>query len=144
MLVMNLDQIKKFLLLYFSKQFIYFLIAGGLSAFLNFSIRLILRPYFDIIVSATFSYVVALICAFFLYRKFVFPFSLTPMHIQGRRFLIIQISCMPIVIFIFSFLASFFTSIGVGIYSEPIAHAISIGTPALITFLLYKLFVFMS
>ena len=34
--MINLDQIKRFLLLYFSKQFIYFLIAGGLSALLNF------------------------------------------------------------------------------------------------------------
>tara|TARA_A100001015_G_C14468735_1_gene510836 strand:+ start:120 stop:548 length:429 start_codon:yes stop_codon:yes gene_type:complete len=142
--MINLDNIKKFLLLYFSKQFIYFLIAGGLSAFLNFSIRLILRPYFDIIISATFSYMTALVCAFFLYRKFVFPFSSSPIYTQGKRFLLIQIACMPIVILIFSLLAGFFISIGMGIYSEPIAHAISIGTPALITFLLYKLFVFMN
>ena len=140
----NLNQIKSFLLLYFSKQFIYFLIAGGLSALLNFSTRLILRPYFDIILSATFSYVVALIFAFFLYRKFVFPFSTVPIYLQGKKFLLIQVACMPIVILIFSLLSSFFISIGLGIYSEPVAHAISIGMPALITFLLYKLFVFIN
>ena len=142
--MINLDQIKSFLLLYFSKQFIYFLIAGGLSALLNFLTRLILRPYFDIILSAAFSYTAALICAFFLYRKFVFPYSNVPMNIQGKKFLLIQIACMPIVILIFSLMAGFFTSIGFGIYSEPLAHAISIGMPALITFLLYKLIVFIN
>jgi len=142
--MINLDQIKSFLLLYFSKQFIYFLIAGGLSALLNFFTRLILRPYFDIILSAIFSYTLALICAFFLYRKFVFPYSAVPIYIQGKKFLLIQIACMPVVILIFSLMTSFFISIGLGIYSEPLAHAISIGMPALITFLLYKLFVFIS
>ena len=142
--MINLDQIKSFLLLYFSKQFIYFLIAGGLSALLNFFTRLILRPHLDIILSATLSYTVALICAFFLYRKFVFPYSTVPINIQGKKFLLIQIACMPIAILIFSLMASFFISIGLGIYSEPLAHAISIGMPALITFLLYKLFVFIS
>ena len=139
-----LDQIKAFILLFFSKQFVYFVIAGGLSALLNFLIRLFIRPYFDIILSAVLAYCIALIFAFFLYRRFVFPFSEIPLAVQGRRFLLIQLNCMPIVVIIFSSLSKLFCFYELGELSEPLAHAISIGMPALITFLLYKLFVFVK
>ena len=139
-----LDKIKAFILLYFSKQFVYFVIAGGLSALLNFLVRLFIRPYFDIVLSAVLAYCVALVFAFFLYRRFVFPFSEIPLAVQGRRFLLIQLSCMPIVVMIFSSLSKLFYFYGLGEFSEPLAHAISIGMPALITFLLYKLFVFVK
>lgn len=139
-----LDKIKAFVLLYFSKQFVYFIIAGGLSALLNFLIRLYLRSYFDIVLSAILAYCVALIFAFFLYRRFVFPFSEISLVVQGRRFLLIQLGCMPIVVLTFSSLSKLFYFYGLGELSELLAHAISIGMPALITFLLYKLFVFIK
>ena len=134
--------LKRNLLLYFSKQFIYFILAGASAASINFFCRLLLRNYLDMVLSAILAYSVALIIAFFLYRRLVFPFSSTPFKTQSTRFLVIQLSCMPIVIFIFTLLAGLFYSLGMDIYSEPLAHAISIGLPALITFLLYKLFVF--
>ena len=142
--MVQLDKIKGFILLYFSKQFVYFVIAGGSSALLNFLIRILIRPYFDILFSAAVAYCVALIFAFFLYRRFVFPLSEIPLIVQGRRFIVIQLSCMPVVIMIFSSLSKLFYFYGLNTYSEPIAHAISIGTPALITFLLYKLFVYIK
>ncbi len=137
-----INRLKGYVLLYFSKQFIYFILAGASAASVNFFSRLLLRNYFDIIISAVFAYSIALIFAFFLYRKLVFPFSATSFKTQSLRFLFIQLSCMPIVIFIFSFLSTILYKAGIGIYAEPVAHAISIGTPALITFLLYKLYVF--
>jgi putative flippase GtrA len=137
-----INKLKSYLLLYFSKQFIYFILAGASAASINFFSRLILRNYFDIIASAIFAYSIALVFAFFLYRKLVFPFSVTSFKTQSIRFLLIQLSCMPIVILIFSILSTIMYKTGMGIYSEPVAHAISIGTPALITFLFYKLYVF--
>ena len=137
-----INKIKSYLLLYFSKQFIYFLIAGCSAAAFNFFSRIILRNYLDIIVSALLANILAMVIAFFLYKKLVFPFSSVSFRTQGIRFVIIQASCMPVAIFIFAMLANLFYSAGLGNYAEPTAHIISIGTPALITFLLYKLFVF--
>ena len=137
-----INSLKSYLLLYFSKQFLYFILAGASAASINFFSRILLRNYLDILVSAVLAYSIALIIAFFLYRKLVFPFSSTPFRTQSIRFLIIQLGCMPLVIFIFTLLADLFYSLGMSVYSEPLAHAISIGLPALITFLLYKLFVF--
>jgi len=137
-----INKLKSYVLLYFSKQFIYFILAGASAASVNFFSRLLLRDYLDIIVSAIFAYSIALVFAFILYRKLVFPFSETSFKTQSIRFLIIQLGCMPIVIFIFSILSAILYKMGLGIYSESVAHAISIGTPALITFLFYKLYVF--
>jgi putative flippase GtrA len=137
-----INKLKSYLLLYFSKQFIYFVIAGASAATINFSSRLILRNYLDIIVSALLANIIAMIIAFFLYRKLVFPFSSIPFETQGIRFVIIQVSFMPVAIYIFSILANLFYIVGLEDYAEPTAHIISIGAPALITFLLYKFFVF--
>jgi putative flippase GtrA len=134
--------LKKYLLLYFSKQFIYFLFVGASAASLNFFSRFLFREFFDSLISATLSYSFALVFAFFLHKKFVFPYSVVPVETQGIRFLAIQLTCMPVVLIIFSQLSRVFFEIGLAGYSEPTAHIISIGTPALITFLHYKLFVF--
>jgi len=49
---------------------------------------------------------------------------------------------MPIVIIIYSFLSNIFSLAGMGVYSESFAHLVALGSPALVTFLFYKLFVF--
>jgi putative flippase GtrA len=139
-----MKNLKKYLLYYFSKQFIYFLFAGSTAAFVNFTSRLLLRSYMDIVFSAVIAYSLGLLTAFVLYKKLVFPFSEKPLNFQLRRFLSIQIGFMPIVIIIFMTLSDILDTIGFGNLSEPLAHAISIGMPALITFLLYKLFVFIK
>ena len=134
--------LKKYLLLYFSKQFIYFLFVGASAASLNFFSRFLFREFLDSLISAIFSYSIAIVFAFFLHKRFVFPYSVVPIKTQGVRFLAIQLACMPVVLVIFSQLSRIFYEVGLAGYAEPTAHIISIGTPALITFLLYKLFVF--
>ena len=134
--------LKKYLLLYFSKQFIYFLFVGASAASLNFFSRFLFREFFDSLISAVFSYSLAIVFAFFLHKKFVFPYSAVPIESQVIRFLAIQLTCMPVVLLIFSQFSRLFYEVGLAGYSEPTAHIISIGTPALATFLFYKLYVF--
>jgi|TARA_B110000438_G_C15810060_1_gene649216 putative flippase GtrA len=137
-----IEILKKYLLLYFSKQFIYFLFVGASAASLNFFSRFLFREFLDSLISAIFSYSFALVFAFFLHKRYVFPYSVVPIETQGIRFLAIQLACMPVVLIIFSQLSRIFYEVGLAGYAEPTAHIISIGTPALVTFLLYKLFVF--
>jgi putative flippase GtrA len=139
-----MKNLKKYLLYYFSKQFIYFLFAGSTAALVNFTSRILLRSYLDIVFSAVIAYSLGLLTAFILYKRLVFPFSGKPLNFQLRRFLFIQIGFMPVVIIIFISLSGIFNTMGLGNFSEPIAHALSIGMPALITFLLYKLLVFIK
>jgi len=137
-------KLKHYLLLYFSKQFIYFVLAGSSAAFVNWSTRILLRNYFDFLFSAILAYFLGLIFAFFLYRNLVFPYSSLPISKQRTRFLLINISVMPFVLVIFSYLSIFLEYQGLGNFSEPIAHGLTIGIPALITFLLYKLYAFVE
>jgi len=137
-----IEILKKYLLLYFSKQFIYFLFVGASAASLNFFSRFLFREFLDSLISAIFSYSFAIVFAFFLHKRYVFPYSVVPIKTQGIRFLAIQLACMPVVLIIFSQLSRIFYEVGLAGYAEPTAHIISIGTPALVTFLLYKLFVF--
>ena len=134
--------LKNFLLLYFSKQFLYFLFAGGSAAFVNWSSRILLRYYLDFFSSALIAYFLGLTCAFILYRSFVFPYSDLPIKQQSVRFLLISFSFFPIVLLIFKALSELLNQLGFNTMAEPIAHAISLGSPALLTFLLYKFLAF--
>ena len=135
-------KLKDLLLLYFSRQFLYFVFSGGIAAIFNWSSRIIFRFYLDLIPSAALSYFLGLICAFLLYRRFVFPFSQVPMKTQSLRFLLIQFSVMPFVLIIFSQLSLILSNAELGSLSEPLAYALSLLAPPLITFMLYKFFAF--
>lgn len=141
---MFVRKFKDFLLLYFSRQFLYFFFAGGLSAIINALSRILFREYFGLISSALIAYLIAFICAFVLYRRYVFPFSSVPLFTQGIKFFVIQLFSMPAVILVFALLSELFLYIGFEANAEIIAHTISICLPALITFLLYKFIVFRS
>ncbi len=137
-----INKLKSLLLLYFTKQFLYFIFSGGIATLLNWSSRIILRLYLDLIPSAVISYSLGLTCAFLLYRHFVFTFSEISMKTQSIRFLSIHLCFMPVVIIVFSQLSIIFSNIGLGDLSEPLAYALSLSIPPLITFFLYKFFAF--
>ena len=137
-----ISKLKSLLLLYFTKQFLYFIFCGGTATLLNWSSRIVLRFYLDLIPAAIVSYTLGIICAFTLYRRLVFPYSPVPLKTQGTRFLLIDFSFMPVVLIIFSQLSIIFSNIGLGDLSEPLAYALSLSMPPLITFFLYKFFAF--
>tara|TARA_B100000315_G_C14572749_1_gene586419 strand:- start:2234 stop:2656 length:423 start_codon:yes stop_codon:yes gene_type:complete len=137
-----ISKLKSYLLLYFTWQFLYFIFSGGAASLLNWSARMVLRLYLDLIPSAVVSYFLGLTCAFLLYRRFVFPFSQVPIKTQSTRFLLIHVCAMPIFITIFSQLAIIFDNIELGDLSEPLAYAIALSIQPLVTFFLYKFFAF--
>jgi putative flippase GtrA len=137
-------KVKKFLLLYFSAQFLRFLFAGGIGAGINLGFRLFFRNYLDLgyVTSYLYAYLIGFFAVFFLYKRFVFPFSDLPIQTQINRFFIINLSFAPISAILFISFTQLLNLVGFKLLSEPIAHAISIGTPAIITFLLYKFLAF--
>lgn len=135
---------KKFLLQYFSAQFIKFLFAGCIGAFSNWSLRIIFFNLIGISSSASFliAYLISLCISFLLYKNLVFPYSDISIKTQAQRFLLINFSFLPIVFVMFNLLTPLFKRLNFGEYSQPIAHIFVLGLPALITFLLYKFFAF--
>ena len=133
---------KNFLSVYFTKQFIFFLFAGTTAAFFHWSIRIILRNFFGFQTAAITAYFFGIIIAFLLYRKFVFPLSEIPIEKQGIRFLIVNFTFAPFVLYAFYYLTASLYQMGLDIYVEEIAHFISLALPPLFTFLCYKFFAF--
>ena len=136
--------LKRFLLHYFSAQFIKFLFAGSAGALINWSLRLVFFNLLGISSNISFcmAYGISLCIAFLLYRKLVFPYSDIPLETQAQRFLMINMAFLPIVIVLFNFLTLLFIELSFGEYSQPIAHIFVLGLPALITFLFYKFYAF--
>jgi putative flippase GtrA len=139
-----MSKIKNFLFIYFSEQFLLFVFAGGMGAGINITARLIFRNYLQIgyELSYIFAYLIGFFSILFLYKKFVFPFSDLPVRSQIQRFIIINISFAPVSAILFITFTTFLNFLGFVKFSELLAHAISIASPAVITFLLYKFVAF--
>ena len=133
---------KKLIAIYFSKQFIFFVACGTIAATLHWIIRIILRNYFGFQTSAIMAYLCAIAIAFSLYRIYVFPLSSTPINKQSIRFLIINFSFSPFVLYAFRSITVFLYQHGFELYIEETAHFISLALPPLLTFLCYKFFAF--
>ena len=54
------------------KQFLLFIVSGGIAAFINILSRAILSIFFDFKISIIFAYCIGMITAYILSRKFVF------------------------------------------------------------------------
>ena len=132
----------KVLSIYFSKQFIFFLICGGTATILHWLIRIIFRNFFGFQTSAIMAYMCAIAIAFILYRSYVFPLSVTPVNKQSIRFLLINFSVSPFVLYAFRSITVFLYQSGFESYVEETAHLMSLTLPPLITFLCYKFFAF--
>ncbi len=137
-------KIKIILLSYFSVQFLKFFVCGSTSAFINWSLRIIFNDLLNINIglSYTIAYFSGLTAAFFLYKKFVFPYSTLSINTQAMRFIGINFIFFPLTFLGFVFFKDIFLEIGLGYISEPLSHTIVLALPPIITFILYKFFAF--
>ncbi|MBC8227844.1 MAG: GtrA family protein [Gammaproteobacteria bacterium] len=134
--------LRQLLSVYLTKQFIYFILSGTTAVFLHWLARIILRQFFGFQTAAILAYFIGITIAFILYRFFVFPLSTSPIKNQSIRFLIINFSFAPFVLYAFKLITIFLYQYGQEIYVEETAHIISLGITPLITFLCYKFFAF--
>ena len=88
------------------------------------------------------AYCLGMATAFVLNRIVVFPSSDIPANVQARRFVVINLSFLPLVWGGALALVFVLERLGMRNYVEEVAHAISLALPMLATFLLYKFFAF--
>jgi putative flippase GtrA len=127
---------------FFSWQFIGFIGSGLVAATLNWLARFVLSNWFPFYVSVFLAYAVGMVVAFIFNSLLVFPNSKKPRKTQARRFILINLSFLPVVWITSLSLAYTFDSIGIKTFTEEIAHGIAIAIPAFFTFFLYKFFAF--
>ncbi len=128
--------------LFFTKQFIKFFAVGLTAAIIHWISRIIINLYFSFNLSVLLAYFFGILSAYILNRIYVFPNSNKPMYEQIYKFLIINLSFLPIVWFCSIFIYSLLLKISISFYPEAIAHGIAVSLPMLITFILYKFLAF--
>ncbi len=125
-----------------SKRYLKFLAAGGIAALAHWASRIVLSGYVDFFASLVISYVVGLIFAYLLNRKYVFPESELPMKHQVSRFFLINIITMPAVWLTSIGLDHAFYFIDDKLIRQSIAHAFAVMLPAVSSYFFYKVFAF--
>ena len=127
---------------FLTRQFLGFLVVGGLAALLNWSARILLSVWLPFSTAIIIAYIVGMVTAFLLNSFFVFPKSEKARHAQARDFVWINLLSFPVVWFFSLQINSWLKTIGMVSHSEELAHAIAIPLPMFATFLIYKFFAF--
>jgi len=126
----------------FTRQFALFLFVGGTAAFINWSSRLAISSFFSFPAAVSIAYMIGMATAFMLNRLFIFKRSERPILKQARDFIIINFSFMPVVLCSSIFIEKILRHMGMVLYTEAVAHGLSVSLPAILSFLLYKFVAF--
>jgi len=127
---------------FFTKQFLGFLLVGGLAAFLHWTSRIALSNWLSFSWAVVIAYAIGMIIAFALNSYFIFPTSNKPKIKQARDFMITNICFFPVVWISALGLNQGLKSLGIMRYTEAISHGIAVGLPMFATFLIYKFIAF--
>jgi putative flippase GtrA len=121
------------------QQFLRFALAGGLAAVANFGSRFVFSlwlPYAAAIVAA---YLVGMVVAFVLMRRFVFPSHSRPVQHQVLSFVAVNGLAVVQTLVVSLFLAGWaFPRWGLRDHAEALAHAIGVAVPVLTSFLAHR------
>jgi len=126
-----------------SRQFLMFLLAGGIAAAANFLSRILLSGALSYISSIVIAYCIGMLTAFALNRRFVFSEANNPLHTQATWFVAINLLAVVQTLALSLLLARWlFPAIGMTFYPETIAHAFGVAVPVVTSYLGHKAFTF--
>ncbi len=124
---------------FFSKQFVLFLLTGGLAALVNFTSRIWLNRFFDYPVAIILAYIIGMITAFILARLFVFKASEQALRHSILYFILVNLVAVLQTWIISVGLAYYVLPyLGVKLFVPEIAHAIGIGVPVFTSYFGHK------
>ncbi|MEY2169643.1 MULTISPECIES: GtrA family protein [unclassified Rhodanobacter] len=122
-----------------SRQFIKFILAGGVAAIANFGSRIILGYWMPYIPSIIIAFCIGLVSAFVLNRTFVFVNASNTFRNQAFWFTIINLAALGQTLFISVVLANHaLPAIGIETHAETIAHGFGVMIPVLTSYLGHK------
>lgn len=127
-----------------TRQFVYFLISGGLAAGLNWGSRFLFSKFFQFELAVFLAFLVGLISGFILMRLYVFgggrPKQILP---QIRRYVAVNLFALFQTLLISLVLArQVLPSIGMVVYVEATAHFFGVFAPVIFSFFAHKFFTF--
>ena len=126
-----------------SKQFLAFLITGGIAALANFGSRFAFSEYFSFGTAVILAYLIGMVTAFVLAKLFVFE---TSRHSTKKEFfyftLVNVVAIIQTYIISVGLVEYLFPSIKFSFYPEAAAHAIGVVFPVFTSFIGHKYFSF--
>lgn len=126
-----------------SRQFLVFVVAGGVAAAANFGSRILLgrvMPYVPSIIAA---YAIGMATAFLLNRRFVFTTTDTKLGHQTFWFTVVNALAVAQTVLISLLFARWvFPQVGMGFHPATIAHGIGVAVPVFTSFVGHKALTF--
>ncbi len=122
-----------------SRQFVLFLIAGGLAAAVNFGSRIVLSHWLHYVPAIVIAYCLGMVTAFLLNRLFVFSDAGNRLHQQVAWFIAINLAAVAQTIVVSLLLAHhLLPALHIDFHNETIAHAIGVAVPVITSYVGHK------
>lgn len=126
-----------------ARQFLRFLLAGGIAAAVNFGSRIALGEVMPYVPSIIVAYLIGMATAFMLNRAFVFTAAGNAVGQQAWRFALVNLAAVVQTVLIsLLFARVLFPWWGFDWQPETIAHAIGVAVPVLTSYFGHKYFSF--
>jgi putative flippase GtrA len=122
-----------------SRQFLAFLITGGLAASVNFFSRMLYNLWVNYSVAIVLAYLTGMVTAFVLARLFVFKDSQQPLHHSVMYFILVNLVAVAQTWVISMALAYHaLPAMGIRRFVPEIAHAVGVVVPVFTSYLGHK------
>lgn len=122
-----------------SRQFLLFLLTGGVAAAANFSSRIVYSLWLDYSAAIAFAYLTGMIIAFALARLFVFKDARQSLHYSAMFFVLVNLLAVLQTWLISLGLAYYVLPwLGVDNFREEIAHAVGVAVPVFSSYIGHK------
>ncbi len=124
---------------FLSRQFMLFVLTGGVAAFVNFGSRIIYSGWVDYSTAIIAAYATGMITAFVLAKVFVFKRSRQSLRNSAAYFALVNVLALVQVLVISIGLAIYVLPwVGVEHYAEEVAHAVGVAFPVFTSYLGHK------
>ena len=121
-----------------SRQFMLFLISGGIAASVNFSSRILYSLWLDFSAAVILAYMTGMVVAFILFKVYVFKSS--QLSTRNSSFFVLVNLVAVIQTWVISMVLAYYLlpSIGITRYIREISHAVGIIVPVFTSYIGHK------
>lgn len=124
---------------FYSKQFVIFILTGGVAAAVNFGSRILYNQWVSFSIAIILAYLTGMITAFILARAFVFKESSQSVHKSILYFSLVNGIAILQTWGVSLLLANYLLpAAGVSLYSHEISHACGVAVPVFTSYIGHK------
>ena len=129
--------------IFFSRQFIVFIVTGGFAAAVNFGSRFFYNTFVDFPMAVTLAYLTGMVTAFILAKLFVFQSSSHSMAKSAALFAMVNVFAFAQTWIVSMVLAyHLLPAMGIHEFDKAIASAVGISIPVFTSFIAHKYITF--